>query len=141
MVKGLIKKSLVLILIFLFLLTNTFPLTLSISIKKQEFIEKEDNPKEILQINNRVRARVWLRGWLWDCENKGEFMTAYAIKLHYIEFNISKTNLGFIEGQQIEFSNEKIFGKIFDFGPLNRLTFIFALYKGDLIVESEKKIK
>ncbi|UCB59329.1 MAG: hypothetical protein JSV67_03290 [Thermoplasmatales archaeon] len=91
--KGLINKSIVLILIFTFLIANFTPLTLSSNMNKLEFRKtlndeditvvphdvKDENPYQ-----NKVSARVWLRGWLYGCENRGEIITAYAMKLYYI---------------------------------------------------------
>jgi hypothetical protein len=128
------KKSRILIyIIILFILIVT--------VKAQPYSQKEIVFRAEKSDHTHQANWVWLRGWLWDCQNKGEIYSAKAVKLHYKVYTPFMTESGLIEDKIVEFSNKKIFGRIFDFGSVGRLTYVFALFQGDLIIKENIYIK
>lgn len=118
------NKRIIGILICMLLLT-TIPLAAGMTIETEP--EPEEEPEGLF-------GWAWVRGWLLNPREIGNYISGRTIKLHFIEFSGLETKRGVITFKLVNF-RAGIFLDIKYIGPLGSLAYVRGFVPGGIDIQ------
>jgi len=87
------------------------------------------NPEPELDV-----GRVWMRGLLFQCNCIGNVNHAFALRLHYIEFNGNERTDGVVNNNQVVFKDSAYMGRMYKIGT-GLFTYVMGFFEGWLEIK------
>ena len=107
------------------LLLTTIPLASGMTIETTPEPEKE---------TEGLFGWAWVRGWLVNAREVGDYISGRAIKLHFIEFSGLETKRGMITLKLVNFK-AGVFLDINYLGPLGSLAYVRGFIPGGIDIQ------